>query len=151
MTAADFASLLRARRIGRGRWVAKCPAHPDKRPSLSIAVGKKTDLVFKCMSHGCTQDEVLAAMGLTWRDVLGEREVDPQVLRRMRLEEQRRIALRQWRTELLWLAKKRIEFWDRKTRVLGRSLMKWPSDKLAREFHHALAMERMCRRIFETL
>jgi hypothetical protein len=73
MTATEFAALLHAKQIRRGHWIARCPAHGDKRPSLSIAEGKKYPVVFKCMSQGCTQDEVLKAMGLTWKDLLGDR------------------------------------------------------------------------------
>lgn len=73
MQASDFAALLHVKRIGRGKWIARCPAHGDKRPSLSIGVGRKHPVVFKCMSAGCTQDEVLAAMGLTWKELLGDR------------------------------------------------------------------------------
>ena len=41
MTAKSFAELLlRGRRIGKDRYVARCPAHPDRTPSLSIWVGE---------------------------------------------------------------------------------------------------------------
>jgi len=73
MQASEFAALLHAKQLRRGHWLASCPAHPDKHPSLSIAEGRKHPVVFKCMSAGCTQDEVLRAMGLTWNDLLGER------------------------------------------------------------------------------
>ena len=73
MQASEFAALLHAKQLRRGHWIARCPAHPDKRPSLSIAEGRKHPVVFKCMSAGCTQDEVLKAMGLTWHDLLGDR------------------------------------------------------------------------------
>jgi hypothetical protein len=81
MTAEEFARLLGAKRVGKGKWLARCVAHPDKRPSLSIAEGRKQPIVFKCMSQGCTQDEVLKAIGLTWRDLLGDR---PQMSREAR-------------------------------------------------------------------
>ena len=73
MQASEFAALLHAKQLRRGHWIARCPAHPDKRPSLSIAEGRKQPVVFKCMSAGCTNDEVLKAMGLTWNDLLGDR------------------------------------------------------------------------------
>ena len=81
MTAYDFAALLGAKQLRRGHWLAHCPSHKDKRPSLSIAEGRKQPIVFKCMSQGCTQDEVLKAIGLTWRDLLGDR---PQMSREAR-------------------------------------------------------------------
>jgi len=88
MTVSEFASLLGAKRIGKGRYLARCPAHADKRPSLSIAEGRKQPIIFKCMSQGCTQDEVLKAMGLTWKDLLGERpKQSPEVRARLRDEQ----------------------------------------------------------------
>jgi hypothetical protein len=81
MNADEFARLLRAKRIGRGRWIACCPSHEthgNHRPSLSIAEGRKA-VVFRCMSQGCSANEILAAMGLTWKDILGERDVTPEM------------------------------------------------------------------------
>lgn len=69
MTAREFASLLRARKIGRDKWVACCPAHPDKHPSLAISVGKKVPIIMCCMSNGCTPASIIAALGLTWPDL----------------------------------------------------------------------------------
>ena len=81
MEAFEFASLLGAKRISKGKYLARCPAHFDKHPSLSIAEGRKHPVVFKCMSAGCTNDEVLRAIGMTWRDLLGDR---PQMSREAR-------------------------------------------------------------------
>jgi hypothetical protein len=70
----EFAALLHAKQIRRGRWLAKCPSHPDKRPSLAIDEGHgKQAILLNCRSHGCTGDEIIRAMGLTWKDVLGAR------------------------------------------------------------------------------
>lgn len=81
MTASEFAALLNAKQLRRGHWIARCPAHGDKRPSLSIAEGRKQPVVFKCMSQGCTQQEILKAMGLTWKDIMGEsrRQLTPRL------------------------------------------------------------------------
>lgn len=101
MTATEFAALLGARRLRRGHYIARCPAHADKHPSLSIAKGRKHPVVFKCRSAGCTQDEVLRAMGLTWHDLLGDR---PQVSREARgrlTDEQTLHALRDLRYALI--------------------------------------------------
>ena len=101
MQASEFAALLGAKRVGRGKWVARCPAHGDKRPSLSISEGRKHPVVFKCMSQGCTQDEVLRALGLTWRDLLGERpQVAPEARGRLQ-DEQVLYALKDLRRALV--------------------------------------------------
>lgn len=52
---------------GPGRWLALCPAHPDRKPSLSIRLEGGRVLVH-CFA-GCDADAVLAAVGLSWRDL----------------------------------------------------------------------------------
>jgi len=94
MTALEFAALLGAKRIGKGKYLARCPSHPDHRPSLSIAEGKKHPVVFHCMSAGCSQEEILSAMGLRWKDILGDRpQMSPELRKRLE-DEQTLHALR---------------------------------------------------------
>lgn len=53
---------------GRDRWLATCPAHGSgKNKALSIAV-KGDKLLLHCFA-GCSAEAVLAALGLTWRDL----------------------------------------------------------------------------------
>ncbi len=52
---------------GKDRWTARCPAHPDRNPSLSIAL-KDGRVLIHCFA-GCDPDAVLAAVGLTWKDL----------------------------------------------------------------------------------
>jgi putative DNA primase/helicase len=65
MTAERIATSLGGRRAGEG-WLARCPAHDDQRPSLSIA--ESTDgRVLVCCQAGCEQRRVidsLRALGL---------------------------------------------------------------------------------------
>lgn len=54
--------------VGHDRWRATCPAHGSgKNKALSIAV-KGDRLLLHCFA-GCPADAVLAAVGLTWRDL----------------------------------------------------------------------------------
>lgn len=55
------------RRGGKGRYMARCPAHPDRRPSLSVRDGE-TRVLLHCFA-GCQTEDVLAALGLGWRDL----------------------------------------------------------------------------------
>ena len=55
------------RKTGTG-WSAKCPAHDDNNPSLSVAEGDQHPVVLNCQA-GCTPEAVLEALGLTWADV----------------------------------------------------------------------------------
>jgi hypothetical protein len=59
MTAAYIAEALNGRRSG-SRWLAHCPAHKDRTPSLSISESEGRILVH-CFS-GCTQDAVVTAL-----------------------------------------------------------------------------------------
>lgn len=50
------------------RYVARCPAHPDKSPSLSLSRGKDGCALVHCYA-GCETRDVLAAVGLEMRDL----------------------------------------------------------------------------------
>jgi putative DNA primase/helicase len=60
------------RPAGPHSWMARCPAHDDRNPSLSVAL-RGGRVLIHCFA-GCYPDAVLAAVGLTWRDL---RESDP--------------------------------------------------------------------------
>lgn len=55
------------RPAGDGKWYARCPAHQDKSPSLSIRDNGERILVH-CFA-GCDASNILAAIGLSWRDL----------------------------------------------------------------------------------
>lgn len=55
------------RKNGQG-WMAACPSHPDRNPSLAIREGDSQPVVLTCHA-GCERDAVLASMGLSWGDV----------------------------------------------------------------------------------
>ncbi|MCX6620619.1 MAG: CHC2 zinc finger domain-containing protein [Acidobacteria bacterium] len=88
MNANDIAKSLRARPSGKG-WMACCPAHEDRNPSLHICEHEGKVLV-KCFA-GCDQADVVAALkgrGL-WPEA--ERREHPQewgrIVRPIRTEE----------------------------------------------------------------
>jgi putative DNA primase/helicase len=60
LSAAELAHVLGGRRIGRG-WIAKCPAHQDRTPSLSIGESDDGKPLFYCHA-GCGQAQVIAAL-----------------------------------------------------------------------------------------
>ncbi|NCA71677.1 MAG: DNA primase [Sphingobacteriia bacterium] len=59
--------LEKVRQVGTDRWMARCPAHDDKSPSLSVRADGDKVLVH-CFA-GCSSDDVLTAVGLTWKDL----------------------------------------------------------------------------------
>jgi hypothetical protein len=65
------------RRIGEGRWLARCPAHQDKRPSLSVKETPDGVVLIKCWSSGCSAAQVVGAVGLNMADLFPPRPADP--------------------------------------------------------------------------
>jgi hypothetical protein len=55
-----MAEALGGRKVGTG-WLARCPAHDDRQPSLAIAEAKDGKLLVRCHA-GCGQREVIAAL-----------------------------------------------------------------------------------------
>ena len=73
MSAEELLSRLQqVRRNGSG-WVALCPAHDDRSPSLSVREGDGGRVLLHCHA-GCTAEQVCAALGLTVRDLMPLRE-----------------------------------------------------------------------------
>ena len=60
MNAASIAFALNGRKSGRG-WSARCPAHDDRDPSLSISISPKGKTLVHCHA-GCSQDQVIDAL-----------------------------------------------------------------------------------------
>jgi len=52
---------------GQNRWLALCPAHPDKHASLSVSHSHDR-LLLKCWT-GCTAADIVVAVGLTLADL----------------------------------------------------------------------------------
>ena len=69
MTAEAIARALTARRSG-SCWMAKCPAHDDRTPSLSIQEVDGT-ILLHCFA-GCETVNVLAAIGMTLSDLYSD-------------------------------------------------------------------------------
>src|SRR6266849_7689707 len=67
-------------------WVACCPAHGDREPSLSIGLGDEGQVLLKCFA-GCSLDCIVEAMGITVTDLF------PTSLSSPRTQETQRNAL----------------------------------------------------------
>ena len=62
MSAEGIANVLGARKVGAG-WLARCPAHDDQNPSLSIKEGEGGRALVYCHA-GCDQERVIRALKL---------------------------------------------------------------------------------------
>ncbi|MFI5168078.1 MAG: AAA family ATPase [Thermoanaerobaculales bacterium] len=67
---AVLAKLPDARKSG-AEWIARCPAHDDKSPSLAIREGSDGRVLLHCHA-GCRLDAVLAIIGLNERDLFAD-------------------------------------------------------------------------------
>jgi hypothetical protein len=69
-----LSQLEHVKKTGQGKWLARCPAHADKSPSLAI---KEVDdrLLLHCFA-GCSVTEVLQAVGLDMADLFPDRVND---------------------------------------------------------------------------
>jgi hypothetical protein len=59
------------KKTGADRWIAKCPSHTDRSPSLSIR--QADDRVLLHCFSGCDTGDILAAIGMSFADVMPER------------------------------------------------------------------------------
>ena len=65
----------RVKRNGGG-WLARCPAHEDRNPSLSITEGDAGRILLHCHA-GCTVEEIVAALGLRVVDLFADTRTNP--------------------------------------------------------------------------
>ena len=73
MRAAELVERLeRVRRTGEGRWIASCPAHGDRSPSLSVREADDGRILVHCFS-GCAVEQIMTALGLELVDLFPER------------------------------------------------------------------------------
>src|SRR5262249_25808201 len=56
------------KQTGKGKWIARCPAHDDHTPSLSIAVGDDGRALLYCFA-GCSLKEIVTALGSQMADL----------------------------------------------------------------------------------
>jgi hypothetical protein len=60
------------------QWKARCPAHPDKVPSLSVGE-KDGKILLNCLA-GCPIETVLEAAGLEWKDLFTQSALRPRLV-----------------------------------------------------------------------
>lgn len=59
---------LEAVKGGHGRWIARCPAHADRSPSLSIRECDDGRILVHCHA-GCSPADIMSAVGLSMTDL----------------------------------------------------------------------------------
>jgi hypothetical protein len=76
MTGDEFVSRLeRVKRTGRGSWLARCPAHEDKSPSLTVAEKEDGRILVHCFA-GCGIDAITAAVHVDLSDLFPPKPIE---------------------------------------------------------------------------
>lgn len=60
---AIISKLEKCKRTGNGNWLACCPAHEDKSPSLTLHEAQDGRILVRCWA-GCSFEEIVGAVGL---------------------------------------------------------------------------------------
>ena len=60
------------RETGPGKWVARCPGHDDKNPSLAITQGDDGRWLLYCRT-GCSINDIVDGLGVTLADLFPEK------------------------------------------------------------------------------
>lgn len=72
------------RQTGTDQWMAKCPSHDDRTPSLSIGEGDDGCVLLHDFSSRCSVPDVLAALGLDYTDLYYPQHLQSGPTRRAR-------------------------------------------------------------------
>lgn len=75
-----LARLDKVKQTGRDRWVACCPAHADKHPSLNVREAEDGRVLVHCFT-GCSVADIVAAVGLELSDLFPPRPVTDTFLK----------------------------------------------------------------------
>ena len=66
-----LARLKKTKSTGKDRWVACCPAHPDKNPSMTIRSLPDGRILLHCFA-GCDPGTIIHCLGLEFSDLFPE-------------------------------------------------------------------------------
>lgn len=87
-----LARLEGVRQTSPGQWVAKCPAHKDRSPSLSVRDAGDGRKLLHCFA-GCATEHVVEAIGLRLADLMPERALTVTHLKPVSLSPASALAL----------------------------------------------------------
>ena len=65
----------KVKKTGCSNWMARCPAHEDRSPSLAIGEKQNGVIVIYCHA-GCIPLDILAAVGMEFSDLFPEKLAD---------------------------------------------------------------------------
>jgi hypothetical protein len=115
----------RVKETGPSRWVACCPSHDDKSPSLSIKQAETGKLLIHCFA-GCISEDVLHSVNLEWKDLYSDSR--PPVLKRPPHKTTAQAFLEEDASEIVRIGKD----WIRQGKLISNRDMKVYLDALRR-------------------
>jgi hypothetical protein len=62
-------------RVNGQNYILRCPAHEDKKPSLSVSAGNNGKVLFKCFS-GCTAEAICQSIGIHVKNLFPKKRVN---------------------------------------------------------------------------
>lgn len=65
--------LQKVKRTANNSWLACCPAHDDKTPSLTVS-DRDGRILIHCFA-GCSTEDVIGAIGMDWEDIMPEKPI----------------------------------------------------------------------------
>jgi phage/plasmid primase-like uncharacterized protein len=138
-----IADLLHAKQRGRGKWIANCPAHSDKTPSLSIKEGRDGRCLLWCFA-GCRLSEILEKTNLELRDLFPSSPSSPEQMRAAVAERDRRERAKRERAQAERLIASKIRKLTMLHDEVGEKLAYLPdqhpdSARLTMLYHNVLA------------
>ena len=98
--------LERVRANRNGTWVARCPAHDDRSPSLSISTGDDGKVLLHCFA-GCGAADVVESIGLELSSLFPETH-DWKGQRRSRVDYKALVNLLQHEITVLIIAAQKV-------------------------------------------
>lgn len=73
-----LSALRKVRKTAVGEWVACCPSHEDRLPSLSVKDCGDGRILLHCFS-GCSVESIVRSLNLHLRDLMPDRALDHSV------------------------------------------------------------------------
>jgi len=133
----ELAQLLGARKVGADKYRAPCPVHGSRSLTLSIGEGENGVPVIHCHA-GCPPESVLAAVGLTFKNLYSSTSLTPEERSKIARERQQRATQQAQQRQ----RERKIVRLEWLLRSLGFRLAREPEgeagDRLAQVFHRTL-------------
>lgn len=107
--------LQKVKQHGLSRWMASCPAHGDRTPSLAIQVIDDGRILIKCFA-GCGASDVMNSVGLSLTDLFPDGAIAKQLKGWAQMSSRSEMAAKEQASTILAIAES-----DRKN---GRKLTK---------------------------